>query len=88
MTNKTERYFVVSETELVILRFKSFMAGYCDTGEREETDEADEAEAACRARPFEKYRAVVEAAENLVVDDHTLTWRKMREALAALEEDI
>jgi len=35
---------------------------------------------------YPKLRAVAEAAESVVVDDHPVTWRNLRQALAALEE--
>ena len=48
MTNKTERYFVVSESELERLRTEATIHGYCYSDEGKDVDEA---EAACRARP-------------------------------------
>ena len=76
----SEKWFVVSESELKELK---------DSAQSLLTYDADDgyglmkAEAACRARPFEKYQAVVEAAKGLPQTE----WALM-EALAALEEDV
>lgn len=54
MTNKTERYFVVSESELVAYRRTAINQTLTDSMRWTDFDqEASEAEAACRARPVD-----------------------------------
>lgn len=51
----SEKYYVVSESELVNLRQTSFISGTLDVGERDDVEEMDKAEAACRAREVPKW---------------------------------
>lgn len=89
----SEKWFVVSEQELNYLTntASDYETGDCSSASLEY------AKAACRARPFEKYQAVVEAAQLLagdgVVDDgmyivESRFRSRMKQALAALEEEV
>ena len=83
----SEKYYVCSESELEAAINAAVARGlWGTTGSMESLKQA---EAACRARPFEKYPAVVEAAKRYkelpMSDDDN---RRLALALAALEEDV
>ena len=80
-----DKFYVVSESELVDYRRTAINQALTQNYMRftDADREACKAEAACCARPFEKYQAVVEAAKGLPQTE----WALM-EALAALEEDV
>lgn len=50
----TEKYYIASESDLLTLRSEAYCAGFYDTGEQDDPDIVDKAEAACRARPFNR----------------------------------
>ena len=86
-----DKFYVVSESELVDYRRTAINQALTQNYMRftDADREACKAEAACCARPFEKYQAVVEAAKKYkelpMSDDDN---RRLALALAALEEDV
>ena len=78
----SEKYYVVSESELQKLAGTFY--------EYESDDEEQDIEAACRARPFEKYQAVVEAANIMMrrYSEHEDPETNLLNALEALKEDV
>jgi hypothetical protein len=86
----SKKYYVVSESELKELIFQSIDRGHFGpSGNLNGNGKAIAAEAACRARPFEKYQAVVEAAKHAVDRPYSMQMAMLADTLAALKkEDI
>lgn len=100
----SEKWFVCSEsefTEALNSAVAATMVAYrIVEGGPEVLERSEKAEAACRARPFEKYQAVVEAARELEMcigssmsgkgsyRSEQDAFMKLGRALAALEEDV
>ena len=85
----SEKWFVVSESELLELKQTATLYGY----EYDKSDkDMEDALAACRARPFEKYQAVVKAAKKVVDPYWHLApkeyFDELRGSVTALEEDV
>ena len=83
-----DKFYVVSESELVDYRRTAINQALTQNYMRftDADREACKAEAACCARPFEKYQAVVEAAKACA--SYETGRHELRKALAALEEDV
>jgi hypothetical protein len=91
----SEKYYIVSEDELQNLsKYVSvYVTHLLKFGiASANTTACTEAETACRARPFEKYQAVVEAAKEVANIKYGLNGNylidELRKALTALEEEV
>lgn len=93
----SEKFYVVSETELCDLQIAEYSKGFWDGHGEPVADDIGQASrdavAACRSRSADKIRAVVEASKKMYDE-----WEKGQDsrnarfdyiqALAALEEDL
>jgi hypothetical protein len=88
----TEKYYLVSENELINLKEQSVAFGMTYNLLGDNLEEMEKAETTCRTRPADKLMEVVEAAKVIAnfgySIDGTYLVDHLRELLDALEEKV